>query len=155
MSPRQSTDRRAGTGRRAGIARSAGFTLIEALVALALVLAFAATLGPFLFQARRIIAHADGRVAAQVLLRSLLAIPPDPASLANGVRDGETAGLRWRIVSEPIGLGAPAQDHVASLDEALSRKDRPSWIAYRVVASVSWAPGQTISAETVRLGTPE
>ena len=26
------------------------------------------------------------------------------------------------------------------------------WIAYRIVASVSWGPGQVVSAETVRLG---
>ena len=39
--------------------RSGGFTLIEALVALALVLAFAAALTPHLFQSRRIVADAD------------------------------------------------------------------------------------------------
>src|SRR5258707_14358888 len=39
----------------------AGFTLLEALVALALVLAFAAVLGPHLSQARRIMDHAEGR----------------------------------------------------------------------------------------------
>ena len=56
---------------------SAGFTLLEALVALALVLGFAATLVPYLYQARRIMAGIDGRIAAQVLLRSLLEAPFD------------------------------------------------------------------------------
>jgi len=55
--------------------RRSGFTLLEALVALTLVLAFAAVLGPFLFHARRITANADGRVAAQILLRALLEDP--------------------------------------------------------------------------------
>ena len=59
----------------------AGFTLLEALVALALVLAFASVLGPHLSQARRIMAQADGRVAAQVLLRSLLDAPFDRSGL--------------------------------------------------------------------------
>src|ERR1700682_6423179 len=80
----------------------AGFTLLEALVALAVILAFAAVLGPHLSQARRIMAHADGRVAAQVLLRSLLDAPFDRFGLVNASRDGETGGLRWRIVSEPV-----------------------------------------------------
>ena len=34
-----------------------GFTLLEALVALALIVGFAAVLGPYLFQARRIIVN--------------------------------------------------------------------------------------------------
>src|SRR6266436_5841260 len=80
----------------------AGFTLLEALVALALVLAFASVLGPHLSQARRIMAQADGRVAAQVLLRSLLDAPFDRSGLVKASRDGETGGLRWRIVAEPV-----------------------------------------------------
>src|SRR5215470_13832211 len=57
--------------------RSGGFTLIEALVALALVLAFASVLTPHLFQSRRIVTNADSRVAAHVLLRALLEAPFD------------------------------------------------------------------------------
>lgn len=85
---------------------SGGFTLIEALVALALVLAFAAALAPLLFRAHRIMLSADGQVAAQVLLRSLLDTPPDRASLASATRGGETGGLRWRIVAEPMDRAA-------------------------------------------------
>src|SRR3954463_2892826 len=79
-----------------------GFTLLEALVALAVILAFAAVLGPHLSQARRIMADADGRVAAQVLLRSLLDAPFDRSGVANLSRNGESAGLRWRVASEPV-----------------------------------------------------
>src|ERR1700727_310376 len=80
--------------------RQAGFTLLEALVALALVLAFASVIGPHLSQARRIMANAEGRVAAQVLLRSLLDAPFDRSNLASASREGETGGLRWRIAFE-------------------------------------------------------
>ena len=117
----------------------AGFSLLEALVALALVLAFAVVLGPHLSHARRIMADADGRVAAQVLLRSLLDAPFDRSGLANVSRDGETAGLRWRVASEPIAAGAPRA------------ADRPNWRAYRVMASVVWGSDQVITAETIRL----
>src|SRR5258708_29067018 len=84
----------------------AGFTLFEALVALALVLAFVEVLSPYLFHARRIMFNADGRVAAQVLLRSLLDAPFDRSQLANVSRSGETAGLRWGIVTQPLAAGA-------------------------------------------------
>src|SRR5215813_11051391 len=88
----------------------AGFTLFEALVALALVLAFVEVLGPHLFYARRIMVNAEGRVAAQVLLRSLLEAPFDRSQLANVSRGGETAGLRWRIVTEPMaGSATPSR----------------------------------------------
>ena len=117
----------------------AGFTLLEALVALAVILAFAVVLGPHLSQARRIMADADGRVAAQVLLRSLLDAPFDRSGVAKMSRDGETAGLRWRVASEPVAAAAPRA------------ADRPNWQAHRATASVVWGSDQVITAETIRL----
>jgi type II secretory pathway pseudopilin PulG len=121
----------------------AGFSLLEALVALALVLAFAATLGPHLSQARRIVDHAEGRVAAQVLLRSLLDAPFDRSSLAKASRNGETNGLRWSIAAEPVFAAAPGAP------------DQQRWLPYRVTATVVWGSDQVIAAETIRLGRPE
>jgi prepilin-type N-terminal cleavage/methylation domain-containing protein len=122
--------------------RQAGFTLLEALVALALVLTFAAALAPHLFHARRIIGHADRRLAAQVLLRTLLDAPFDRTSLATASRDGTAGDLRWRLTTVPMASSA-------------AQADRSTWLPVRVVASVSWAPGQAITAETVRLARPE
>jgi len=110
---------------------------------LTLVLAFAAALGPYLFQARRIMVDAEARVAAQVLLRTLLDAPFDRAKLARVSREGETGRLRWQIVTEPL-VGA-----------ASSRSERSSWAAFRVAATVAWGPRQLVSAETVRLGKAE
>lgn len=124
--------------------RQAGFSLLEALVSLAVVLAFAGVLGPHLAQARRIMADADGRVAAQVLLRSLLDAPFDRSAQANLSRDGETAGLRWRVASEPIAT-------TPGITAAPRAADRPSWQAVRVMASVTWGADQVIAAETIRL----
>ena len=137
-----STGTRAALPSKAGDADDgrAGFTLLETLVALALVLAFAEVLGPYLFHARRIMVNADGRVAAQVLLRSLLDAPFDRSQLANASRSGETAGLRWRIVTEPMTSGATLHGE---------------WTAFRVIASVSSGSGQVITAETVRLAKSE
>jgi hypothetical protein len=120
----------------------AGFTLFEALVALALVLAFVEVLSPYLFHARRIMVNAEGRVAAQVLLRSLLDAPFDRSQLANVSRSGETAGLRWRIITERLTVG-----------DTRSREE--PWTAFRVKASVSSGGGQVITAETVRLAKSE
>jgi hypothetical protein len=119
----------------------AGFTLLEALVALALLLAFASTLGPYMFHSRRVIVDAESRVAAQVLLRTLLDAPFDRTSLAGTSRNGELGKLRWRIVTEPLLMAAP--------------RGRPSRPAFRVMVSVAWGPEQVVAAETMRLGKPE
>jgi len=111
--------------------------LFEALVALALVLAFVEVLSPYLFHSRRIMINAEGRVAAQVLLRSLLESPFDRAQLANVSREGETAGLHWRVVTQPLTDAAPSPP--------------APWTAFRVKVSVSTGGGQVVSAETVRL----
>lgn len=138
-----STGIRAASPLRAGKVRRrrAGFTLLEALVALALVLAFVEVLGPYLFHARNIGVDAQGRVAAQVLLRSLLDAPFDRTQLANASRSGETAGLRWHIATEPMTSGAAPSGG--------------PWTAFRVTASVSSGRGQVITAETVRLAKSE
>jgi prepilin-type N-terminal cleavage/methylation domain-containing protein len=127
---------------REGRCRQAGFTLLEALVALAVLLVFASAVGPHLSQARRIMANAGGRVAAQVLLRSLLNAPFDRSILARASQEGETGGLHWRIDTAPAAAAA------------VSAQDKPNWSAFRVVASVTWAPGQAIVAETIRLRKP-
>lgn len=119
-----------------------GFTLLEALVALALVSAFFATLAPFLFHARRIMDNAEKRVAADILLRTLLNAPFDRSHLADTARGGVFNGLRWRVVASPFAIDAPSGA-------------AHSWTAYRIVASVSAGPGLTMAAETIRLGKTE
>ena len=117
---------------------AAGFTLIEALVALALILAFAAVIGPLMFQARAMVGNADRRIAAHVLLRSLMDAPFNRKNAAQ-VSEGETQGLRWRIVGEPVFVAA------------LPPRQGDAWAPIRVTVTVSWAPGQEVSAETLRL----
>jgi hypothetical protein len=86
--------------------------------------------------------NADSRVAAQVLLRSLLDAPYDRSQLANVSRGREMAGLRWRIVTQPMTTGA-------------TPSHGQPWTAFRVIASVSSGGGQVITAETVRLAKSE
>jgi Prokaryotic N-terminal methylation motif len=166
--------------RKRGRAR-AGFTLLEALVALALLVAFAATLGPYLFHARRIMAGVDDRIAAQVLLRSLLDAPFDRETPVRASRAGEAGGMRWRILAEPIaiypkpaarrrqispeqrqgeqqqsGQQQSGQQQSGQQQSGQQQKEPAAppvnWTTFRVIASVSWAPGRFVSAETVRLG---
>ena len=160
--------RSASTGTRAALRllrkrgrRRAGFTLLEALVALALLVAFAATLGPYLFHARRIMAGVGDRIAAQVLLRSLMDTPFDRETPVRASRAGETDGMHWRILAEPIAIypkpAARRRQISPEQQQQRQQQNEPAaqpvnWTTFRVVASVSWAPGRSVSAETVRLG---
>ena len=127
----------------------AGFTLIEALVALSMVLAFAMTLGPLLFDSRQILLRGDDQIRAQVLLRSLVAEPFDRARVGPGTRFGESGTLRWRVAIEP----ADPQLIPTRAELGLAAEDkRINWALFRVTASVSYGPGKRVSAETFRLG---
>ena len=137
----------------------AGFTLIEALVALALLLAFVSVLGPYLFHARRIADNIDGRVAAQVLLRAILDAPIDRATLASS-RSGDTDGLHWSVTSEPAYVEAMVPADSAPLrttpaDAKDAEPKRRNWVPFRLTAKVEWADGHVVSAETLRLGLAE
>jgi prepilin-type N-terminal cleavage/methylation domain-containing protein len=145
--------------RRDGGDAQAGFTLIEALVAMALLLAFVSVLGPYLFHARRIADNIDSRVAAQVLLRTILDAPIDRAALASS-RSGDTDGLHWSVTSEPAYVEAMAPADGAPLRTTpVDAKDpapkRPNWVAFRLTAKVAWGDGHMVSAETLRLGLGE
>lgn len=121
-------------------------------MALAVVLAFATTLGPFLFYARRVMVSADDRVAAQVLLRALLAEPVDSAKLASLSRDGASDGLHWHMGAEPSDIDLPRAPTTAAAATAGKAAAQQNWMAYRIVATVTFGGGRSVSAETVRLG---
>jgi prepilin-type N-terminal cleavage/methylation domain-containing protein len=122
-----------------------GFTLLEALIALALIVTFAATLGPYLFEARRIVRGSDGRVAAHALLRTLIEAPVARSNLAGLPRAGETGGLHWSTRAEPIAINP------VPINAGDARGGTANWTPYRLVVTVSWAPGLSVAAETVRL----
>jgi hypothetical protein len=50
----------------------------------------------------------------------------------------------------PLPVNLPQRAH-KKIDKDKSQK-KAEWAPYLVTASVTWAPGRTLSAETVRLG---
>jgi prepilin-type N-terminal cleavage/methylation domain-containing protein len=125
----------------------AGFTLIEALVSLALVLAFASALGPLMYQSQRILVQGDGQVKAELLLRTLLETGFNRASPDLGQHNGETAGLRWRIDVDSLVPDGSTDDSLPP-----PKKGEPSWGLFRITAHVFWGDSQTVTAQTLQLG---
>jgi general secretion pathway protein I len=126
-----------------GEARAAGFTLIEVLVALAIVgLALGAIAGAF---SNGLVGHetASGVEAALAVAEERLALAG--ASLRPGVSNGTFAGrFAWQTTVSPYDAGAKPADAPTSL---------PS--LYSIAVSVAWHDGhrsRQVSLSTLRLG---
>jgi general secretion pathway protein I len=127
--------------------RSAGFTLIEVLVALAIVgLALAAVAGVF---SNGLVGHetAAGAEEALALAEERLASAGATASLRPGTAKGVFAGrYAWQTTVAPY-------DEGADIKQLEPVKGVPS--LYRVAVSVAWQDGRRsrqLSLTTLRLG---
>ncbi len=84
----------------------AGFTLIEALVALAIVAAVLSSIGAVIATTVKGTRSIDQRLALSGTAETLLAALPARALLKPGRQSGETAGHRWRIDVSPMNIAA-------------------------------------------------
>ena len=80
----------------------AGFTLIEALVALAIVAAVLSSIGAVIATTVKGTRSIDQRLALAGTAETLLAALPARNLLKPGRQSGETAGHRWRIDVSPM-----------------------------------------------------
>ncbi len=85
----------------------------------------------------------------------------DRAGLANGPREGETGGLRWSVAAEPMFVDAMVPQREEAAPVAADKNREPdtqasNWIAFHLVATVSWAPGQMVTCRhpAARIGRP-
>jgi general secretion pathway protein I len=81
---------------------TAGFTLIEALVALAIVAAVLASIGAVIATTVKGTRSIDQRVTLAGAAGTMLAALPARNLLKSGRQSGETAGHRWRIDVFPM-----------------------------------------------------
>jgi general secretion pathway protein I len=85
----------------------AGFTLIEALVALAIIAAVLGSIGTVIATTVKGTRSIDQRLALAGSAETLLAALPARDLLKPGRQTGELAGHRWRIDVTPMNLPAP------------------------------------------------
>ncbi len=131
-------------------ARKGGFTLMEVLVALALIASFAAVFDPLLFQARHILFRGNGQIRAQMLLRSLIETSFDRLDPQTGIREGENAGMRWSVSVEPF---TPEGASFEPEPQAPSQNPGPNWTLFRITAHIFWGAHQEVMGESLQLGT--
>jgi general secretion pathway protein I len=84
----------------------AGFTLIEALVALAIIAAVLSSIGAVIATTVKGTRAIDQRLALAGAAETLLATLPARSLLKPGRQSGELAGHRWRIDVAPMNVAA-------------------------------------------------
>lgn len=91
---------------------AAGFTLIEALVALAIIAVVLGTIGSVIATTAKGTRSIDQRLALSGTAERLLADLPARGLLKPGRQGGELAGSRWRVDVAPMNVagGDPATD---------------------------------------------
>jgi general secretion pathway protein H len=117
---------------------SAGFTIIEALVALAVVAASLAAIGSVIAVSARGRHALEQHVALVQTTRVIAAGMPKRDELSSEGFAGELAGHRWRIDVVPFSGGPSAEQEVA-------------WVPYAILIKVKSPGGAFLELNTVRL----
>jgi general secretion pathway protein I len=118
----------------------AGFTLIEALVALAIIAAVLSSIGAVIATTVKGTRSIDQRLALAGAAETLLAALPARDLLKPGRQSGELVGHRWRIDVAPLNVADPG-------DAPQTRRFVPLAVNMRMQAP----GGPAIQITTVRL----
>jgi general secretion pathway protein I len=118
---------------------SAGFTLIEVLVALAVVAASLAAIGSLVAVSMRGAQSIGQRLAFRETLRALVTSLPDRRDLDAVTTTGVAAGFRWRLEIAPF---------VATF---VDPQAPTPWQPEAVVITVRSPSGQQLQINTIRL----
>ncbi|PWT87766.1 MAG: prepilin-type cleavage/methylation domain-containing protein [Proteobacteria bacterium] len=122
-----------------GNAGHSGFTLIEAVIALAIVATSLASIGALIATTNRATNSIDGHLLRLQALRAVAAALPGRDQLANGQTSGELGGRRWQLDVSPY------------LRSRAAGRDQPAWVPYVVALTVQSAGSPPIRIDSVRL----
>lgn len=119
--------------------RRAGFTLIEVLVALAVVAASLAAIGSLMAVSMRGTRSIDQRLTFRETLRAVVTALPDRRNLGAASATGATAGFDWRVDMTPFA------------DNLVDSQTPTPWQPEAVVVTMRSPSGQTVQINTIRL----
>jgi general secretion pathway protein I len=119
--------------------RQAGFTLLEALVALAVVAVSLAAIGSLVATNVRATRAIDQQLALIETSRAVLTGLPDRQQLVPGNFSGEIASHRWRVDVQPF------------VADFVDPRRATLWEPQAVIVRVQSPSGQILRLDTVRL----
>jgi general secretion pathway protein I len=135
------------------LAASDGFTLIEVLIAIALLAVVLGAVGELVGTTVKGIRSVDRRLPLLETAQSLLASLPERAALKPGSQSGGTGSLQWRIDVVPIAVAPPAaaKPTLTTVGTPEAAPPPPKWQPYEITVRVQGSDGPPVSLDTVRL----
>jgi general secretion pathway protein I len=132
----------------------AGFTLIEVLVALAVLAVVLGAIGSVVGTTVKSIRSVDRRLPLLETAQSLVASLPDRNALKPGTETGGSGGYRWRIDVVPLAAPAP-RTALPALNTATTTSaadTQPKWTPLAITVRVEGSDGgPPVRLDTVRL----
>jgi len=131
---------------------AAGFTLLEVLVALAVMTAVLATVMSVASANARAARALEARAVLGAVARAVEAGIPPRASLAPGTIEGDISGHRWRMDVRPMPLPPEAREPAGTAGgEQAAREPASPWTPMTITIRIRAPSGATLDMETIRL----
>jgi general secretion pathway protein I len=118
---------------------TAGFTLVETLVALALLATVTAAIGGLTALTSRTGRYTERHFAEVETARGIVAQLSSRSDLVTGTLSGETAGDQWRV------------DTQWDLDDLVSSNTQVLWAPLRIAIQIRDPGGKILRFDTIRL----
>jgi general secretion pathway protein I len=138
---------------------SAGFTLIEVLVAIAVLAVVLGAIGAVVGNTVRTIRSVDRRLPLLETAQSLIAALPAREALQPGIQSGTSGDFRWRIDAvllnpDAVLLNLKVPDKAAAATGAPPAAGAPpkvNWVPLAITVRVQGSEGPPVRLDTVRL----
>jgi general secretion pathway protein I len=130
---------------------NAGFTLIEVLVAIAVLAVMLGAIGAVVGNTVRTIRSVDRRLPLLETAQSLIASLPTRDALQPGTQSGTSGDFRWRIDAVLLNRNVPDNAAAALSSAATGAPPKVSWVPLAITVRVQGSEGPPVRLDTVRL----
>jgi general secretion pathway protein I len=130
---------------------TAGFTLIEVLVAIAVLAVVLGAIGAVVGNTVRAIRSVDRRLPLLETAQSLMASLPTRAALQPGTQSGTSGEFRWRIDAVLLDRNVPNGAAPTLSTAAAGAAPKVSWAPLAITVRVQGSEGPPVRLDTVRL----
>jgi general secretion pathway protein I len=130
---------------------NAGFTLIEVLVAIAVLAVVLGAIGAVVGNTVRTIRSVDRRLPLLETAQSLIASLPTRDALQPGTQSGTSGDFRWRIDAVLLNRNVPDNAAAALSSAATGAPPKVSWVPLAITVRVRGSEGPPVRLDTVRL----
>jgi general secretion pathway protein I len=130
---------------------SSGFTLIEVLVAIAVLAVVLGAIGAVVGNTVRAIRSVDRRLPLLETAQSLIASLPARDALQPGTQSGTSGDFRWRIDAVLLNRNVPDNAAAALSTAATDTPPKVNWMPLSITVRVQGSEGPPVRLDTVRL----